>query len=502
MAIFFVLGFIFLVHLFGDKIAPRKRAFIGFSFYLFCFLIDTAWLIKGSYHGIYIRFSWFFLGVLFSVPFFFWFYSSAFRSIRPLQAFSSAVIFSFLEYLRLYVLSGFPFSTIGSVLAPLGLWPYLIRFFGVYGATAVAVFFVLIVSSGLKEGKKKWAFGGIMGFFLFSVFSIDSPDSKEHGRLGIVQPGLKLEEKYPYVIGDRTFIPILDQLKNILNGVASLQKKNQDLDFFLFPEGVFLGFAHEKIFSKTAVIELFNSIWPELKIETQELFFSQMDVMSFLAIVLKKPVVFGANRLDDQQEAYNSMIVLDPDGGAQFYDKRVLVPMGETLPFQWLDSIAKRYGINGFFRSGKKVMLQIGHFHVLPSICYEDCFPLFQLSSLRDSFDFIMNITNDGWFYPSALPEIHAHLAKIRAIETGSSLVRCCENGYSGAISSNGSSFFTEEGKTVFQGISMPIQNRFSLYRYVGEGWLWIAVISCFGLQIFNRLKERVFQLAQKLNVG
>jgi Apolipoprotein N-acyltransferase len=73
-----------------------------------------------------------------------------------------------------------------------------------------------------------------------------------------------------------------------------------------------------------------------------------------------------------------------------------------------------------------------------PLICYEDMFPQLGRDSVDDDTDFLVNLTNDGWFGEGAEQWQHANAAGFRAIENGLPLVRCCNNGISCWIDSRG----------------------------------------------------------------
>lgn len=47
----------------------------------------------------------------------------------------------------------------------------------------------------------------------------------------------------------------------------------------------------------------------------------------------------------------------------------------------------------------------------------------------QEGIDFLLNLTNDGWFGESAQQWQHTACASLRAIENGLPLVRCCNNG-------------------------------------------------------------------------
>ena len=62
-------------------------------------------------------------------------------------------------------------------------------------------------------------------------------------------------------------------------------------------------------------------------------------------------------------------------------------------------------------------------------ICFEDTFPRLARESVEGDTDFLVNLTNNGWFGESAAQWQHAASARFRAVENGLPLLRCSNNG-------------------------------------------------------------------------
>ena len=60
-------------------------------------------------------------------------------------------------------------------------------------------------------------------------------------------------------------------------------------------------------------------------------------------------------------------------------------------------------------------------------ICFEDMFPFLARESADDDTDFLVNLTNNGWFGESAAQWQHAAGALFRAVENGLPLIRCSQ---------------------------------------------------------------------------
>ena len=62
-------------------------------------------------------------------------------------------------------------------------------------------------------------------------------------------------------------------------------------------------------------------------------------------------------------------------------------------------------------------------------ICFEDIFPHLAREYAEDDTDFLVNLTNNGWFGEGAAQWQHAAGALFRAVENGLPLIRCSNNG-------------------------------------------------------------------------
>jgi apolipoprotein N-acyltransferase len=62
-------------------------------------------------------------------------------------------------------------------------------------------------------------------------------------------------------------------------------------------------------------------------------------------------------------------------------------------------------------------------------ICFEDNFPHYAREYAQPDIDFLVNLTNNGWFGEGAAQWQHAANALFRAVENRRPLVRCTNNG-------------------------------------------------------------------------
>ncbi len=142
-------------------------------------------------------------------------------------------------------------------------------------------------------------------------------------------------------------------------------------------------------------------------------------------------------------EYYNSSFLLAPDGGFDaVYKKRQLVIFGEYVPLvRWLPFLKYLTPIQGGFTPGTgpvpfKLNEPKANLSVL--ICFEDIFPDFAREYAASDTDFLINLTNDGWFGEGAAQWQQAACAIFRAVENGLPLVRCANNGLTGWADAHG----------------------------------------------------------------
>ena len=122
------------------------------------------------------------------------------------------------------------------------------------------------------------------------------------------------------------------------------------------------------------------------------------------------------------------------------YNKVNLVPFGEFLPFEkilsliGLKTITNNY--QSYSRGKKRDVLEVNKVNfsvrLLPLICYEIIYTG-NIFNDRD-FDFIVNISEDGWFGQSIGPYQHFAHSIYRAIESGKYVLRSANNGITAIV--------------------------------------------------------------------
>jgi len=184
-------------------------------------------------------------------------------------------------------------------------------------------------------------------------------------------------------------------------------------------------------------------VWPEAAVPAyqDEVQISYLDPLEADARKHGSDIVLGVPTYDPIGDSYyNSVISLGSSDGT--YNKRHLVPFGEDFEFlpQWVKSLLRDMDLPySSFSSGAfhQKLLRAAGYAVGTSICYEDAYGDQILRDLPEAA-FLVNVSNDGWFGDSiALPQ-HLEIARLRAIESGRWLLRTTNTGITAIVDDRG----------------------------------------------------------------
>lgn len=175
-------------------------------------------------------------------------------------------------------------------------------------------------------------------------------------------------------------------------------------------------------------------------------------------------------------ELYNSALFVDQRNKVQISHKSILVNGVEKMPFQKYASFMEKYllhlgGTSGSLASGEPVLfsgkngVKIG-----PVICFESVFGEFCSQIVGQGADFLVVLTNDGWWKESAGSWQHFGYARIRAIETRRNVLQCANTGISGVINSRGDVVSkTEINEIATLNSAIHINTQTSFYTQYGD---------------------------------
>jgi apolipoprotein N-acyltransferase len=140
-------------------------------------------------------------------------------------------------------------------------------------------------------------------------------------------------------------------------------------------------------------------------------------------------------------EVWNSLAAINSSGAIlATADKFHLVPLGEYVPLREIFPFINKLtpgSMNFSPGPGPQTLKLPGLPPFGPLICYEVIFPGAVVNA-DDRPNWLLNVTNDGWFGTSVGPYQHFVTARFRAIEEGIPLARAANTGVSAMVDSYG----------------------------------------------------------------
>jgi apolipoprotein N-acyltransferase len=242
-------------------------------------------------------------------------------------------------------------------------------------------------------------------------------------------------------------------------------------------------------------------VWPEGMIQQtnpkdlykyKEYFNKNFSKNHLIIVGVTNPSISG-NKIN----FYNSLVVLNNNAEVvSVYNKIRLVPFGEFIPFEnlltkWgLKKIT--FGYSSFSSGAERKEIKIfNNLSFLPLLCYEI---IYSGDLKRDSkdYNFIINISEDGWFGDSIGPYQHLTQAVFRAVEQGSPIVRSTNKGMSAYISSNGKIVNSLElNKSGFIDVKLSFLKEKTLFslleNYIFYFTIFLSIIFVIALRKLNK---------------
>lgn len=413
-----LLGLIGALALFSDKRPFRDGLIFGASYFaLSLHWIVEPFLVDIARHGWMAPFALIFLALGFGS-----FWALAFRAAAWLRAgpVGLAVGIGVVELFRAYALTGFPWNAISYIwldAAPM----QLVSVIGPHGLT-LATLLALAVPIAAAKAASKSALGpsllllpALVGAGMWVGAAAPTVDATAGTAFAarpvvrLVQPNAAQNKKW-----DPEWMPVFFDRLMEMTAARSPDGARPDL-----------------------------VVWPETAV-AYDLEGSESLRQNIAKAAGGAPVALGFQRRDSAGRFFNSLAVLSPQAEiSALYDKQHLVPFGEYVPFA---NILGALGIRGLAQVAQQgfsagpgpTSLPLGRLgRVLPLICYEAVFPQ-DLRTGGPRPDWILQITNDGWFGRFSGPYQHLAQARIRAIERRLPMVRVANTGVSAVIDAKG----------------------------------------------------------------
>ena len=441
--------------------ASRKEIFLSvfmFGFGLGSFStswITNALMIDGGQFGHLIPLTFIGMGIFFGL-----FYAipavlSTFYPIGIRRLMAYAALFTIFEWIRSWFLTGFPWNLLGSV------WENTLPILqsasvvGVYGLSFLTIF---ICGSFAFLRQKKIPALALLIFVCLYIAGTGRLYTATNSTIW----GIKLRLVQPNISQTLKWNP--NEAENSFSKIMRLSRQNNE------------GITHV--------------IWPESAVP---FIVNQADderPRLMQAVRQGGTLILGGLRADEEKKTYaNSLFVLDDFANIQtFYDKSHLVPFGEYIPLRSIIPFDKIVPLPFDFTEGEdnQTLYVQKTPPFSPLVCYEVIFS--GCVARKDKRpDWMINVTNDGWYGISAGPYQHLGMSKMRAVEEGLPLARSANTGISAVFDGYGRTVGqTQLGTEEVLDTALPVPLPQTLYSRFG---IWIPI--CFSLLLLLFLRFR-----------
>ncbi|MEW6356703.1 MAG: apolipoprotein N-acyltransferase [Planctomycetota bacterium] len=415
------------------------------------------------------------------------------------------------EYLRSFMLTGFPWFFLGHTQYENLPAIQIADLTGVYGISFVVVTVNACIADVLVLAARRGNARRTAALIVWAVLLVGVTKAYGFYRLAEYSHSPHAGPRVCVVQGD---IPQslkmrvdLESLRTMLRTYKeiSLQAQGQEIDLVVWPETMTPGF-----FNLVEIIDrLREGDFAAIARES-------LETMQMLGRRLGAPLLVGGQTYEKRGEefiSYNSAFYFDADHfekEGRFlgrYDKIHLVPFGEYVPLKkslpFLQGILSRLaGYIPDFTAGEEAkMFQIGDWKFGVLICYEDTIaPLVRRFRYRDGqmrADFLLNISNDGWFCGSAELDQHLAICVFRAVENRVGIARAVNTGISGFIAPNGriEAIVTQNGKRkqVTGALTWAVKSdkRLTFYTVYGELFARFCLGAWVGVLLYCAISRR-----------
>ena len=475
---------LFFIYIFRKKLSNNKKNsclygwFFGIGYFLtnlywisisltfdenFSFLIPVTLILIPS-----------FLGIFYGLATYFFFIINIKKPISNLFLFS--LLFGLTEFLRGNIFTGFPWNLIAFSFSENLEILQILSFIGTYGFNILCISFFASPAIFILRENKKEIFICIVyllsPIFLFSFGSNNielfksSNIVKNDYVIRVIGSNIDLDRFY----GNSDTIEVINDLVEL----SQPQSDQKTQKIFLWPEGI-----------------IPNINQAELK-QFEFLFNEKFNKNHLLAIGIT-----SYEKKNNKEYFYNTFSIYDRNLNLiKDYKKVKLVPFGEFLPFE---KILKKIGLRSItnnyqsFSSGKirePLSLKEEGFdlEILPLICYEIIYS--GNISQNSKFDYIINVSEDGWFGNSIGPHQHFAHSVFRAIESGKYILRSANNGIAAIIDPTGNVEnkieLGQSGYIDFDNKKVLSETVFS--KYGNKMFLMIILLYIFLIFSFNRI--------------
>ena len=189
-------------------------------------------------------------------------------------------------------------------------------------------------------------------------------------------------------------------------------------------------------------------VWPETMAPYDlKLDFSTLAMFRDLVKLSGTHLLIGSHHYDFDDQAklvksYNSAYFLNPAGEfLDRYDKMKLMILGEYTPkIPVVHTIVRKLAgyVSGLSSGERATVFQLGQYRFGTPICLEIIYPAIARTFAREGCDFIINLTNEGWFFDTSEQEQILAIAVFRAVENRIGVLRAGNTGITLNIAPDG----------------------------------------------------------------
>ncbi len=295
------------------------------------------------------------------------------------------------EWSRLYFFSGYTFDPVGLSLTATAPTMQMASLCGVYGMSFWVIVTNLLALRWLTAFSKRKLMSWLVAATFPPLFGIAhlafhlnqmEKDPTPPLPVLLVQSALTPEQKQQ-INGSRPYTPI-EQWENVLEMLSVYADEKPKL--IVFPEGfVPYGtaiplYSVEQVTSSFAHFLHSNTLLPN----TQSSYVTNSYWAQGIANSLGSDVIIGLEDLSSTK-TFNAAFLFRADSEEKSrYVKRILVPMGEYIPFDWCKKILSKYGILDSYTAGTEATIfNAARIPVGISICYEETFGNLMLENVK-----------------------------------------------------------------------------------------------------------------------
>ena len=231
-------------------------------------------------------------------------------------------------------------------------------------------------------------------------------------------------------------------------------------------------------------------VWPENAVDLN-VFSNPTDFRKIADFVNKlgKPLIFGTVTFRDK--LYNTSVLWLPQGGkVDWYDKKKPVPFAEYVPDRpfWQALAPDLIGLLPYdFASGTRDGIFEVNSHKLGAlICFEIAVDEVPRSLVDSGAQVILSQTNNSDFGHSDEAFQQLAIARIKAIETGRSIVNISTVGPSAILLADGGEVENIDAfKPGYMVSKVPLRNSITPASFIARPTEWVCALACLGLMGF-----------------